>query len=153
MVNAPIARHPTKRKEMAIVDSGKHAVTHYQTLETFGDSTAPLASKIECKLDTGRTHQIRVHMRSLRCPMIGDATYGMTRTQAEMRILATAKSIFPPPDNEVLVPIQMLERQALHAHQLQFLHPVTGQEIHCSAPLPYDLVMLENSLVTLTNRA
>ena len=107
-VDAPLGRHPQDRKKMAIVRSGgKRAVTHYRVLERFGNYTY-----IECQLETGRTHQIRVHMASLEHPLLGDEIYGR------------AKSPFK------------LEGQTLHAMVLGFIHPTTGEYMKFEAPLP-----------------
>ena len=107
-VDAPLGRHPQDRKRMAIVRSGgKRAVTHYRVLERFGNYTY-----IECRLETGRTHQIRVHMASLGHPLLGDEIYGR------------AKSPFK------------LEGQTLHAMVLGFIHPTTGEYLEFEAPLP-----------------
>lgn len=107
-VDAPLGRHPQDRKKMAIVRSGgKRAVTHYRVLERFGKYTY-----IECQLETGRTHQIRVHMASLGHPLLGDEVYGR------------GKSPFK------------LEGQTLHAMVLGFIHPTTGEYMEFQAPLP-----------------
>lgn len=107
-VDAPIGRHPTDRKKMAINHrNGKNAVTHYRVLERFGQATY-----IECRLETGRTHQIRVHMASLGHPLLGDTVYG------------SAKNPYH------------LQGQALHAMVLGFDHPVTGEYIEFQAPIP-----------------
>ena len=107
-VDAPLGRHPQDRKKMAIVRTGgKRAVTHYRVLERFGNYTY-----IECQLETGRTHQIRVHMASLGHPLLGDEVYGR------------AKSPFK------------LEGQTLHAMVLGFIHPTTGAYLEFEAPLP-----------------
>lgn len=107
-VNAPIGRHPTDRKKMAINEkNGKPAVTHYKVLERFDKYTY-----IECQLDTGRTHQIRVHMTSIGHPLLGDEVYG------------NAKCPFK------------LEGQTLHAMTIGFIHPTTGEYVEYEAPLP-----------------
>lgn len=107
-VDAPLGRHPRERKKMAIVQTGgKRAVTHYRVLERFGSYTY-----IECQLETGRTHQIRVHMASLGHPLLGDEVYG--RTKAPFH----------------------LEGQTLHAMTLGFVHPTTGEYLEFTAPLP-----------------
>ena len=106
-VNAPIGRHPTQRKRMAVVrEGGKEAVTHYRVLERFGKFTY-----VECVLETGRTHQIRVHMASIGHPLLGDEVYGK------------GKSPFH------------LEGQTLHAIVLGFRHPSTGEYMEFEAPL------------------
>ncbi len=108
-VDAPIGRHPTERKKMSIhAKNGKRAVTHYQVLERFGDYTY-----IQCELETGRTHQIRVHMASIGHPLLGDSVYG------------PRKSPFPK-----------LVGQTLHAKTLGLLHPKTGEYLEVEAPLP-----------------
>lgn len=107
-VNAPIGRHPNDRKKMAVNEkNGKRAVTHYQVLERFGQYTY-----IECQLETGRTHQIRVHMASIGHPLLGDAVY--TGRKAPFH----------------------LEGQVLHAMTIGFVHPGSGQYVEFEAPLP-----------------
>ena len=107
-VNAPIGRHPTDRKKMAINEkNGKPAVTHYKVLERFDKYTY-----IECQLETGSTHQIRVHMTSIGHPLLGDEVYG------------NAKCPFK------------LEGQTLHAMTIGFIHPTTGEYVEYEAPLP-----------------
>ena len=107
-VDAPIGRHPVDRKKMAVnYKNGKEAVTHYKVLERFGQYTY-----IECRLETGRTHQIRVHMASIGHPLLGDTVYG------------TAKNPWK------------LQGQTLHAMVLGFRHPVTGEFMEFEAPLP-----------------
>lgn len=113
-VDAPIGRHPTDRKKMAIVQkNGKEAITHYRVLERFGNYTY-----IECQLETGRTHQIRVHMTSIGHPLLGDEVYGKTKSPFK------------------------LEGQTLHAMVLGFEHPSTGQYMEFEAPLPEYFVHL-----------
>lgn len=107
-VDAPVGRHPIDRKKMAInYKNGKEAVTHYKVLERFGNATY-----IECRLETGRTHQIRVHMASLGYPLLGDTVYGSSKNPYH------------------------LQGQALHAMILGFRHPVTGEYLEFTAPLP-----------------
>ena len=119
-VDAPIGRHPTDRKKMAVLrGAGVHAreaVTHYTVLERFGQFT-----HVQCELETGRTHQIRVHMASLGHPLLGDGVYGGAGTRFE----ATHRSI--------------IHGQCLHAGQLRFIHPATGQPMRFEAPLPEDM--------------
>ena len=108
-VDAPIGRHPTQRKKMAVNRiNGKRAVTHYRVLERFRGYTY-----IECQLETGRTHQIRVHMASIGHPLLGDTVYG------------PAKPAYP-----------LLEGQTLHAMVIGFVHPTTGAYMEFEAPLP-----------------
>lgn len=106
-IDAPIGRDDKDRKKMAIKQNGKRAVTHVKVLEHFKGFTY-----IECELETGRTHQIRVHMSSIRHPLLGDVTYGGERKDYK------------------------LEGQCLHAHILGFVHPVTGDYIETVAPIP-----------------
>lgn len=107
-VNAPIGRHPTERKKMAINErNGKHAVTHFRVIQRFANHTY-----IECQLETGRTHQIRVHMASLHHPILGDAVYGPEKNPYH------------------------LEGQTLHAQVLGLIHPATGDYVEVEAPLP-----------------
>lgn len=109
IVNAPIGRHPTERKKMAVNEkNGKPAVTHYYVLEQFGKFTY-----IECVLETGRTHQIRVHMSSIHHPILGDDVYGPAKC-----------------------PVPGLQGQTLHAQVIGFVHPRTGEYMEFSAPLP-----------------
>lgn len=106
-VDAAIGRHPVERKRMAVVPGGRHAVTHYRVLERFGKYTY-----IECELETGRTHQIRVHMASVGHPILGDEVYGRGGAPFE------------------------LHGQVLHAMVLGVVHPSTGKYIEVEAPLP-----------------
>jgi len=125
-VRGNIARSSSDRKKMALVDEGrgKHAVTHYRLLEAL-DS----ASLVECRLETGRTHQVRVHLASIGHALLGDPVYG--RTPSRLRPL-----------------LQQLgfRRQALHAAQLGFVHPITGETVHFSSPIPQDMAELIKEL-------
>lgn len=112
-----IGRHPVDRKRMAIVErNGKTAVTHWRVLETTNG-----LSVVECRIETGRTHQIRVHMASIGCPVLGDAVYG--KPSLDRRVV-------PPPP-----------RQMLHAWKLALRHPVTREEMSFCAPIPEDIVV------------
>ena len=117
-VRGAIARSTANRKKMALVEDGrgKHAVTHYKVLEYLDN-----AALVECRLETGRTHQVRVHMSSIGHPLLGDPVYG--RTPARLRPILSALDF---------------RRQALHAAELGFIHPITGQEMHFTSPLPDD---------------
>ncbi len=112
-VDAPIDRHPTADWKWAVVAGGKPSVTHYDTAEAF-----PAASLLEIRLETGRTHQIRVHMAALRHPCVGDLTYGADPTLAARL---------------------GLQRQWLHARRLAFEHPDTGEWLELDSPYPVDL--------------
>lgn len=121
-VDAPIGRHPTQRTKMAVIDNGKPAVTHYRVEEQF-----PGCTLLRCKLETGRTHQIRVHLASLGHPLVGDSTYlkGAQKCPPQLRPLLFG-----------------FLRQALHAERLGLEHPVTGEWIEWQAPLPDDMQQL-----------
>jgi 23S rRNA pseudouridine1911/1915/1917 synthase len=121
-VTGDIGRHPHHRQKMAIVQkNGKHAVTHYKLLENL-----ECASLVECELDTGRTHQIRVHMTHIKHPLVGDQTYG--KPPAKKAGIPEAALCFP--------------RQALHAAALRLKHPATGADMQFAAPLPDDMQQL-----------
>ena len=115
-IDAPIGRDTKDRQKQAVVDSGKHAVTHFQVIERFGDYTL-----VECRLETGRTHQIRVHMNYIGFPLVGDPKYGPRKTID-------------------------FGGQVLHAGVLGFTHPVTGEYLEFSTPLPEDFQQLLASL-------
>jgi 23S rRNA pseudouridine1911/1915/1917 synthase len=112
-IDAPIGRHPGSDWKMAIIDGGRASVTHYDTLEAFVGTTL-----LEIQLETGRTHQIRVHMAAIRHPCVGDPTYG---------------------GDPVLAARLGLDRQWLHAVGLGFTHPTSGDELRFVSPYPEDL--------------
>ncbi|WP_255553136.1 23S rRNA pseudouridine(1911/1915/1917) synthase RluD [Denitromonas iodatirespirans] len=120
-VDAPIGRHPTQRTRMAVVGQGRDAVTHYTVVSRFADCTL-----VRCRLETGRTHQIRVHMAHIGHPLVGDPVYG------KRRCLDPILQAFP--------------RQALHATQLGLIHPVSGEAMSWEAPMPDDMQTLIASL-------
>ena len=115
-IDAPVGRHPVKRTSMAVVASGRAAVTHYEVRERFAACTL-----LACRLETGRTHQIRVHLASLKHPLVGDAAYGRRHGVA-------------------------FHRQALHACRLGLVHPVTRKSLQWESPLPDDFAALLASL-------
>ncbi len=129
-IELPIARHPHHRQKMAIVATGKEAITDARIEKTFGQ----LFSRLRLTLHTGRTHQIRVHLAHEQLPILGDSTYG--------RRFNPGKQI-PEPARSA---IASLTRQALHAEVLGFRHPVTGESLLCKAPLPEDLKLLDSAL-------
>jgi 23S rRNA pseudouridine1911/1915/1917 synthase len=124
-VDAPIGRHPKDRKRQAVHASGKPAVTHYRVVERFRAHT-----HVRCRLETGRTHQIRVHMAHRRFPLVGDPVYG-----GRLKLPAGASDAL----KELL---RGFPRQALHARKLAFLHPGSGETVEFRAPLPDDLLLL-----------
>ena len=127
-INAPIGRHPADRKRMAVVErGGKHAVTQYKVLRSWGTACA----LISCRLLTGRTHQIRVHLAHMGHPLVGDPVY-LRRTPAAARAL-------PESSRDALL---AFPRQALHAASLGFRHPISGQALHFERPLPADMTAL-----------
>ena len=119
-IDAPIGRHPDRRTSMAVVARGKPARTHVAPIERYGAATL-----VRCRLDTGRTHQIRVHLAAIGHPLVGDPTYG-TRARA---------AALPP-----------FARQALHAERLAFVHPVSRREIAAVSPWPEDFARLVAAL-------
>ena len=120
---------------MALVKSGgRHAVTHYAVERTFGPAEKPLAARLSCTLETGRTHQIRVHLASIGAPCLGDPAYGSGPPAEKVRA-AIAKA--------------GLTRQALHAAVLGFVHPITGETLRFESPLPPDMGTLERLLADL----
>ena len=128
-----LGRHPTDRQRQAVLpDRGRHAVTRARLLERFG--TPPAAMLVECRLETGRTHQIRVHMAHCGLGLIGDQTYGGSR-RASARALGT-----------VAAQVQAFPRQALHAAHLGFVHPVGGAAMAFDSPLPPDMAALLEGL-------
>ena len=122
---APIDRHPRDRLRMAVRDDGREAITHYRLRERFRAHTL-----LECRLETGRTHQIRVHMAHLKHPIVGDPLYGGP--------LKLPRGATP----ELVEALRGFRRQALHAETLEFAHPVTGAPVRCSAPMPEDMQRL-----------
>jgi 23S rRNA pseudouridine1911/1915/1917 synthase len=131
-IDGAIGRHPIDRKRMAVVKKGgKPALTRYRTLARY----AGIAAAVECRLATGRTHQIRVHMTEIGHPLLGDPVYGRPRTRGTAQQLANY--------------LRGWERQALHAATLGFIHPATGQSLSFASPLPTDLQELEAYLKEL----
>jgi 23S rRNA pseudouridine1911/1915/1917 synthase len=135
-IDAPIDRHPFAREKMAVRESGRQAITHWQVQETFqGRDGKPVASLLACQLETGRTHQIRVHLSHIGHPLIGDAVYGPH--------FKTKAGHLGPKGQAALA---ALGRQALHAYLLALEHPRTGKLLHWEARLPEDLLLLRRAL-------
>jgi 23S rRNA pseudouridine1911/1915/1917 synthase len=133
-IEGAIGRHPVDRKRMAVVKrGGKAALTRYRTIRVLG----PGASLVECRLATGRTHQIRVHLAASGHPLLGDPVYGRETAERRARLSAAGQAA-----------LAGFRRQALHAGILGFLHPRTGQRLHFESPLPADLQILINALET-----
>jgi 23S rRNA pseudouridine1911/1915/1917 synthase len=130
-----IGRSPHDRKKMAVLKSGgREAITRYRVERLFGPRDKPLAARVVCELETGRTHQIRVHLASLGAPCLGDPVYGHGA---------------PATPVKAAVHDAGLHRQALHAAVLGFVHPVTGQALRFETPLPADMAALETALEKL----
>jgi 23S rRNA pseudouridine1911/1915/1917 synthase len=127
-IEAAIGRHSSNRKKMDTVEPGrgKHAVTHFRTLRPLHSATL-----VECRLETGRTHQVRVHMASIGHPLLGDPLYGRSR----------------PAHRDILKALNF-NRQALHAQSLQFKHPRTEENLAFESPLPPDMLQLVEALAT-----
>jgi 23S rRNA pseudouridine1911/1915/1917 synthase len=133
-VNAPLGRHPLHRTRRAVVTRGKEAVTHYRIIHRFRAHT-----ELQLQLETGRTHQIRVHMAYLRHPLVGDPIYG-----GRLHIPAGASPALAQA-------LRGFKRQALHASRLRLLHPATEMALEYSAPLPQDMDTLLKILVQDSN--
>lgn len=157
-IETRLARSPHDRKKMGVVKKqdarsiasgkephGKIAITNYEFVKGYGRTkgaslSTPLVSIIECRLETGRTHQIRVHMAHISCPILGDSTYGKTGA------FKTATS-----ESELILRAALdgFERQALHAKTLGFIHPITKEHMSFDSELPNDMVKLEAALQAL----
>jgi len=122
MIDVPIGRHPIQRKRMAVIETGKPSVTHFRVIERYRNHT-----RIRVQLETGRTHQIRVHMAYARYPLLGDPVYGGR--------LQLPRGATPP----LIEKLRSFKHQALHAQELGLVHPVTQKQMSWQAPLPEDL--------------
>jgi 23S rRNA pseudouridine1911/1915/1917 synthase len=124
-VEAPIGRHPVHRKRMAVVQNGKPAITHYRVEQRYRGHTL-----VRVTLETGRTHQIRVHMAHIQHPLVGDPVYG-----GRLRLPKGA-------GDELVTLLRDFKRQALHASKLGFKHPISGETVSWEQPLPDDMARL-----------
>jgi 23S rRNA pseudouridine1911/1915/1917 synthase len=130
-----IGRAPSDRKKMAVLRAGgREAITHYETERAFGPAARPLAARVSCRLETGRTHQIRVHLAHKGAPCLGDPAYG---------------SGSPAPAVKEAIAASGLKRQALHAAVLGFRHPITGEALRFETAPPADMTDLEMGLQAL----
>jgi 23S rRNA pseudouridine1911/1915/1917 synthase len=135
-IDAPIARHPHARDKMAVRQGGREAITHWEVIERYGPPSEPVASFLRLRLETGRTHQIRVHLAHLGHPLLGDAVYGAGfRTKAALL------------DEDARAALKALDRQALHAHLMLVEHPITRRFLEFRSELPLELAHLRQSLV------
>jgi 23S rRNA pseudouridine1911/1915/1917 synthase len=135
-IDAPLDRHPRARDRQAVREGGREAVTHWQLLETYdGIDGKPVASLLSCRLETGRTHQIRVHLAHIGHPLLGDAVYGPG--------FKTKAALLPENAREALAG---LGRQALHAYMLGFQHPESRETLIFKSRLPDDLAWLRSAL-------
>ena len=135
-VDRPIDRHPHARDKMAVRETGREAITHWQVLERYpGPDGQPVASLVECRLETGRTHQIRVHLAAIGHPLIGDEIYGPGFRTKAAKLEKNAREA-----------VETLGRQALHAHILGIEHPTSAKFLEFKSPLPPDLVRLRHAL-------
>ena len=143
-IDAALARSTANRTRIAVVPEarGRHAVTHYEVLERFqpgrdgkGAKAEPVASLLRLVLETGRTHQIRVHLAHAGHPLLGDAAYGAGYKASARKLSSAAQAA-----------LTALDRQALHAAELAFVHPVTGRRLRFALPLPPDMARLADAL-------
>jgi len=138
-ITGNIGRSTSNRQKMAVVKSGgKEAVTHYKTLQIFhpGNLKSPLATLVECRLESGRTHQIRVHFTHIKHPLVGDPVYGQTTAS---RLAATPQKALPDALKHTLL---NFKRQALHARALGLIHPTTSKAMRFECALPEDMQTL-----------
>src|SRR5262252_7463873 len=135
-IDKPIGRHPHARDRMAVRAGGRAAVTHWEVLERYhGSDGTPVASLLACRLETGRTHQIRVHLAAISHPLLGDEVYGSGFRTKVARLPEAARAA-----------LQALGRQALHAYLLGVEHPTSGEQLTYRSALPSDLDVLRRTL-------
>jgi 23S rRNA pseudouridine1911/1915/1917 synthase len=139
-VDMPIGRHSSNRLKMAIMmNSGRDAVTHYHVQEKYGDSI----SLVDCKLESGRTHQIRVHMQHIKHPLIGDPLYGLPHQEGQALLKKAGY------EEDIIKKVMSFDRQALHAREIGFIHPRTEEEMRFNSDMPDDLLNLKNLFKTI----
>jgi len=139
-VDAPIDRHPHAREKMAVRQGGRDAITHWELIESYtGRDGKGVASLLACQLETGRTHQIRVHLAHIGHPLLGDDVYG-SGFKTKARQLGTQSQVV----------LEALNRQALHAYLLALEHPGSGDVLHWEAGLPEDMLLLQERLRAAT---
>jgi 23S rRNA pseudouridine1911/1915/1917 synthase len=135
-IDKPIERHPHAREKMAVRAGGREAITHWEVVEPYrGIDDAPVASLLACRLETGRTHQIRVHLAAINHPLLGDEVYGPGFKTKAVRLQVPAREA-----------LAGLGRQALHAYLLGIVHPTRGDYLEFRSELPADLCRLRHSL-------
>jgi 23S rRNA pseudouridine1911/1915/1917 synthase len=136
VIDLPIDRHRTAREKMAVRSTGREAITHWQLIETFaGEGKEPVAACLRCELETGRTHQIRVHLSHAGHPLLGDDVYGSGFKTKASRLNAKARKL-----------LEALNRQALHAAHLTIAHPLSGEVMSFDAEWPADMAKLAQAL-------
>ncbi|MCB1481374.1 MAG: RluA family pseudouridine synthase [Rhodobiaceae bacterium] len=134
-IDAPVARDPSNARKMAVRSSGRHAITHWQKLSAYEAGGKPVAALVECRLETGRTHQIRLHMAHIGHPVLGDPVYAAG--------FKSKSALLGPLARQAL---ENLGRQALHARLLAFAHPKTGKTMRFESELPEEMAKLQKLL-------
>jgi 23S rRNA pseudouridine1911/1915/1917 synthase len=139
-IDMPIGRHSSNRLKMAIMmKSGREAITHYYMHDRYDEA----ASWVDCKLESGRTHQIRVHMQHIKHPLVGDPLYGLVGQEGKALLKRSGY------EADVIKKIMAFDRQALHAREIGFVHPRSGEEMSFTSDLPADLQRLKDLFKTI----